>query len=69
MPHHRDASGCDWPCQMSYGWFTADPDATQVPEKHQPLETPGHETQEGTGKKKKFLDKPLQVNDQTPSNG
>lgn len=31
-----------------YGWFTADPDATQVPEKHQPLKIPGHETQEGS---------------------
>lgn len=65
MPCRRDPSGCYWPCQMSNGWFTADPDATQVPEKHQPLETPGHETQEGT--RKKNLDKPLQVNDWTPS--
>lgn len=31
-----------------YGWFTADPDATQIPEKHQPLEISGHETQEGS---------------------
>lgn len=73
MPHRRDPKGYDGPCQMSYIDGSLQ---TQMQVKF--LKSTNHWKYQGMRHRKEVwvagsggwnLDKPLQVNDQTPSNG